>query len=114
MACFDQKSCMNYHSPQDTNTQTTTVARLYDRDIVKIWKLRVQSNLFNKDKWYGGWYLKWIRIFISLLETFQMTMHLNGCLYRQKNGSMLVNNTTMVDQWVKSKQLIAALEILSV
>lgn len=55
MACFDQKSCMNYHSPQDTNTQTTTVARQYDRDIVEIWKLRVQSNLFNKDKWYGGW-----------------------------------------------------------
>lgn len=28
MACFDQKSCMNYHSPQNTTTQTTTVALL--------------------------------------------------------------------------------------
>ncbi len=57
--------------------------------------------------------LKWIRIFV-------ITQHISNDdmfkLLPLQTGemSMLVNNITMGDQWVKSKQLFAALEILSV
>lgn len=66
MACFDQKSCMNYHSPQDTNTQTTMVARLCDRDIDKIWKFRVIC--LTKISDMGVDNIKWIRIFYVIVQ----------------------------------------------
>ena len=66
MACFDQKSCMNNHSPQNTNTQTAGGGRALPPGIVG--KLNVRSNhLFDEQRRDVGGFdnLTWNPIFLS-------------------------------------------------